>query len=230
MPVRAMALAALTLLAVEQVRAQQTPDLASYLIGDRAAEVALARTAAPANVSDSATVMVLTRKGFVQAVRGTNGFTCLVIRSFAKRVGDPDFWNPRVRAPHCLNTPAVHTVLPEMLKRAEWIMSGVSPAEIATRTRRAYASHEFPMPAAGAMAYMLSPRQYLADSGPHWLPHLMFYYDRAMPAATWGASASTNTVIDGNAAAGDTTSPVLTLLIPVRRWSDGKPVQMHGGQ
>ena len=216
---RAITLAALAVLTVEPIRAQQTRDLAPYLIGDRAAEVALARTAAPSNVSDSATVLVLTRKGFVTAVQGTNGFTCLVIRSFAKSIGAPDFWNPRVRSPHCLNAPAVRTVLPEMLKRAEWIMTGVSPATIAERTRRAYASHAFPMPAAGAMAFMLSPRQHLTDTDPHWLPHLMFYYDRSMPATAWGAGGATNTLIDGSAP----DSPIFTLLIPVRRWSDGKP-------
>ena len=229
MPIRTMTLAALALLAVEPAGAQKARDLAPYLIGDRAAEVALARTAAPPNVSDSATVLVLTRKGFVQAVPGTNGFTCLVIRSFDQTVGAPNFWNPRFRAPHCLNAPAVRTVLPEMLKRAEWIMSGVSPAEIATRTRRAYASHEFPMPATGAMAYMLSPSQYLnAGANPHWFPHVMFYYDRSMPAAAWGASAETNVVIDGSA--GDVNSPILTLLIPVPQWSDGKQAPSHGGQ
>ncbi len=229
MPIRTMTLAALALLAVEPVRAQQARELAPYLMRDRAAEVALARTAAPANVSDSATVLVLTRKGFVKAVPGTNGFTCLVLRSFDQTVGAPDFWNPRFRAPHCLNAPAVRTVLPEMLKRAEWIMSGVSPAEIATRTRRAYASHQFPMPATGAMAYMLSPQQYLnGGANPHWLPHVMFYFDRSMPAADWGASAATNVVIDGSA--DDVSSPILTLIIPIRQWSDGKLALSHGGQ
>ncbi|MEO8736560.1 MAG: hypothetical protein ABI380_08475 [Edaphobacter sp.] len=222
MPIRAVTLAALALLTVGPLGAQ-SPDLARYLMGDRAAEVALARTAAPANVSDSATVLVLTRKGFVKAADGSNGFTCLVIRSFAKNIGASDFWNPRMRAPHCLNAPAVRTVLPAMLKRAEWIMSGVSPAKIAARTRRAYDSHDFPMPAAGAMAFMLSPRQYLGDTDPHWLPHLMFYYDRSMPAAVWGVGGKTNTVIDGS---DSEDSPVLTLLIPVRRWSDGKPAPL----
>ncbi len=228
MLIRALTIATLTLLTVEPISAQQSPDPAAFLIGDRAAEVALARTAAPANVSDSATVMVLTRNGFVKAESGTNGFTCLVLRSFAKPVGDPDFWNVRIRAPHCLNAPAVRTVLPEMLKRAEWAMNGVSPAEIATRTQHAYASHEFPMPAAGAMAFMLSPSQYLGDTGPHWLPHLMFYYDKSMPATVWGTGGATNTLIDGSA--GDAASPVFTLLIPVREWSDGKPAPPHGSK
>jgi hypothetical protein len=215
-------LTGLALLAVRPVGAQQqTPDLAPYLMPDRAAEVALARSAGPANVSDSATVLVLTRSGFVEAARGSNGFTCVVIRSFGGAIGDPNFWNARVRAPHCLNPPASHTVLPEMMKRAEWIMAGVSTAEIATRTKRAYVAHEFPMPAVGAMAYMTSPKQHLADTNPHWMPHLMFYYDKSAPAANWGASGMTAPVIDGSI--GDASSPILTLLIPVRQWSDGTP-------
>jgi hypothetical protein len=70
------------------------------------------------------------------------------------------------------------------------------------------------------MAYMLSPRQWLAPVNPHWMPHFMFYFDRALPAAVWGAEGDpTAPVIDGSA--GEPDSPVLTLLIPVRQWSDG---------
>src|SRR5262249_11431217 len=152
--------------------------------------------------------------GFVEAVRGTNGFTCLVHRSFDGPLGDPGFWDPSIRAPFCLNPPAVSTVLPAMRKRDEWIMAGVRATDIAERTRRAYASREFAMPAAGSMAFMLSPEQHLANTNPHWMPHLMFYYDKSIPAATWGMDAVTNTLIDGSA--GDDVTPVLTLLIPVR--------------
>jgi hypothetical protein len=217
---RTFAIAAAALCVVRTAAAQQPRDFTPYLIADRAAEIALARSAAPAAVSDSATVLVLTRTGFVAASHGANGFTCFVLRSFASPVGDPNFWNPKTRAPHCLSAPAVRTILPEMLKRAEWILAGVSPAEIATRTRAAYASHEFPAPAVGSMAYMTSSQQHLQDDAPqNWMPHLMFYYDRSLPAATWGAGGMTATVID--ATVGDPTSPVQTLLIPVRRWSDG---------
>jgi len=137
--------------------AQQSRDLSPYLIADRAAEVALARSAAPKNVTDSARVLVLTRTGFVEASHGTNGFTCLVLRSFLGGIDDPGYWSPKVRAPACFNPPASRTVLLEQLKRAEWVMAGVSQKEIAARADRAYASRQFPLPAAGAMAYMLSP-------------------------------------------------------------------------
>lgn len=220
-------LAALALLGAfaAPVAAQKTPDLAPYLIPDRGAEVALARSAAPVNVSASATVLVLTHTGFVQAARGTNGFTCFVARSFHGSLTDATFWSPKVRAPHCMNPAASRTILPEMMKRAEWIMAGVSVTEIATRTKAAYASHEFPMPAVGAMAYMLSPQQHLADTNPHWMPHLMFYYDRSAPASTFGAGGFTAPIIDGSV--GDPNSPVLTLLIPVRQWSNGTPALGH---
>lgn len=218
--------AALALLgAAERVAAQKSPDLAPYLMADRGAEVALARSAAPASVSGAATVIVLTRSGFVEAAHGRNGFTCLVARSFNASIGDPGFWNPQVRAPHCLNPQASRSILPEMKKREEWIMAGVSPSQIAARTRRAYASHEFPMPEAGAMAYMMSPQQDFAGTNPHWMPHLMFYYDRSTPASAWGAGGMSAPVINGSA--GDPSSPVLTLLIPVRQWSDGTTAMGH---
>ena len=109
---------------------QKNPDLAPYMMSDRAAEIALARTAAPANIGDSATVLVLARTGFVEASHGTNGFTCVVFRSFAGATSDPNFWNAKVRAPQCLNPPASRTVLPELLKRTEWTMSGVTTTEL----------------------------------------------------------------------------------------------------
>ena len=201
--------------------AQQSHDLSPYLIADRAAEVALARSAAPKHVADSARVVVLTRTGYVEATRGTNGFTCLVMRSFLGSIDDPGYWSPKVRAPACYNPPASRTVLLETLKRAEWVMAGVSQKEIAARTDRAYASKQFPLPAAGAMAYMLSPEQYLADQNPHWMPHVMFFYDRSLPAAAWGAGDMNAPIID--ASVGAPHSPVQTLFIPVRQWSNGTP-------
>jgi hypothetical protein len=212
--------AVLGLFAAERASAQQPPDFAAYLISDRVAEIAFARTAAPKNVSDSATVLVLERHGFVEAAHGTNGFTCFVDRSFDSRVGDPNFWNPNTRAPHCINAPATRTVLRDIKKRAEWVLAGVKPEELAARSKRAYASHELLRPEAGAMAYMLSPTQHLNDGEqPHWMPHLMLYVDAVTPASVYGADGDPSIVIDGSADDHDRAFRVL--LIPVRRWSDG---------
>jgi hypothetical protein len=201
--------------------AQKAADIAPYLTADRAAEVALARTAAPSDISAQATVLVLARTGYTEAAHGTNGFTCVVMRSFAAPPDDPGFWNPRVSAPHCFNPPAARTVLPAILAQIAWALAGATPAELNAKIKNAYAAKTFPMPAAGAMAYMLSPKQHLSDTDPHWMPHLMFYYDRSLTASTFGAGGFTAPIID--ASASDPNSPLQVLYIPTRTWSDGTP-------
>src|SRR5882762_8403271 len=75
-----------------------------YLM-DRTAEIALARSAAPESISADAEVLVLGRHGFETAVKGKNGFVCIVGRGWSS-AADPDFWNPKVRVPICMNSPA----------------------------------------------------------------------------------------------------------------------------
>ena len=199
--------------------AQQALEPHAYLMSDRAGEVALARSAAPARIADSATVLVLTDGGYVRAAAGTDGFTCLVVRSFTAPLNDPDFGNPRIIAPHCFNAAASRTTLQEILQRSAWIMHGVPAAEVAARTRRWYAAGRFPTPAPGAMAYMQSPKQSLSAQGSHWLPHVMFFYDqRRTDAAAFGAGDPPAPLL---VATDDPDTPVMTVLIPVRRWSDG---------
>lgn len=210
-----------TFVAASALGAQKAPDLTPYLIADRAAEVALARTAAPSDISEKATVLVLTPKGYTEAARGTNGFTCIVMRSFAAAPDDPAFWNPHISAPHCFNQPAARTVLPAMLAQIDWALAGATPTELNARIKKAYADKRFTMPAAGAMAYMLSPKQRLSDADPHWMPHLMFYFDRSLKATTFGAGGMTAPIID--ATAGEPNSPMQVIYIPIRTWSDGTP-------
>ena len=58
--------------------------LDAYLIADQNAEIALARSAAPKSISAGAEVMVLGTEGYTTAVKGTNGFLCIVERSWAR--------------------------------------------------------------------------------------------------------------------------------------------------
>jgi len=209
-----------TFVTASALGAQKAPDITPYLIADRAAEVALARTAAPSAISEKATVLVLTPKGYTEAAHGTNGFTCIVMRSFAAAPSDPQFWNTHISAPHCFNPPASRTVLPAVLAQIDWALAGASPAELNARIKKAYAEKRFPMPADGAMTYMLSPKQRLSDDDdPHWMPHLMLYFDRALKGTTFGAGGFTAPVID--ATAGDPNSPMQVIYIPTRTWSDG---------
>jgi hypothetical protein len=80
-----------------------------YFIPAKASEIELARSAAPASISDGAEVLVLTQDGYMTAVKGRNGFVCLVERSWAKTTDDPEFWSPKVRAPICVNAAAART-------------------------------------------------------------------------------------------------------------------------
>ena len=91
------------------------PEMASaeqYRIANREDEIALARSAAPPSISGDAQVLVLGRHGYETAVNGKNGFVCFVERSWAAGFDDPDFWNPKLRAPNCFNSSAARTELP----------------------------------------------------------------------------------------------------------------------
>ena len=79
--------------------------LSQYLITDRNAEIALARSAAPDSISRDAAVLVLGQHGYETAVKGKNGFVCVVQRSWTAGIDDPVFWNPKLRAPHLLQSP-----------------------------------------------------------------------------------------------------------------------------
>jgi len=109
----------------------------SYLIADRNSEIALARSAAPASIPDGAEVMVLERRGFTIAVRGTNGFLCLVERSWGAASDDPEFWNPKVRSPVCFNSAATRTFATIFLMKTKLVLEGKSKTEIAAATAAA---------------------------------------------------------------------------------------------
>src|ERR1700733_15293673 len=74
-------------------------------------EIALARSAAPAAISDKAMVLTLDSQGYQTAVRDTNGFTCLVYRSWMSPGASPDFWNSKLRGPVCYNQAASRSIL-----------------------------------------------------------------------------------------------------------------------
>ena len=190
--------------------------LEQYLMEDRNAEIALARSAAPQSISADADVLVLGRHGYETAIKGKNGFVCMVERSWTAPYGDPGFWNPKGRAPICLNAPAVRTYLPRTIKKTELVLAGRSKAQVFEAIAAAVAKKELPAPEAGAMCYMLSKQGYLSDRVGHWHPHLMFFVPQT-DAAAWGADLSGSPIFsfDGSV------EHMTTFLVPVRRWSDG---------
>src|SRR5690349_6385827 len=141
--------------------------LEQYLIADRNAEIALARSAAPESISGNAKIMVLGPHGYETAVEGKNGFVCLVERSWMSPADDPGFWNPKLRGPICFNPPAAPSVLPATFVRTEMSLAGRTSAEIIEGNKTAFEKGKLPPLEAGAMSYMMSKRDYLTDRGDH---------------------------------------------------------------
>ena len=185
-----------------------------YLM-DRTAEVALARSAAPESISRDAEVLVLGRHGFETAVKGKNGFVCVVERSWTS-TADPDFWNPKVRTPICYNAAAARSVLRRNLKRTDLILAGRTKAQVDEAIVSAVDKKELPAMEPGAMCYMMSKQGYGGDTVAHWPSHLMFFYSQTDP-ATWGAGLPGSPVL----AMSDDQEHVTTFAIGVQRWSDG---------
>ncbi len=90
-----------------------------YLM-ERNAEILLARSAAPDSISSDATVLVLGRQGYETAVRGKNGFVCMVERSWMAPFDSPEFWNPKIRGAECLNRQAARSIVPIAELRTRW--------------------------------------------------------------------------------------------------------------
>lgn len=201
----------------------------AYLMTDRDAEVALARSAAPPAISGDATIMVLTRQGYQAAVQGKNGFVCLVDRSWSSPFDDPEYWNPRKRGPTCLNAPAVRSALPVLYKLTELALSGLSKDAIVAQMKASIANKEFGPPEIGSMSYMMSKIQYLSDGSPHWHPHLMFYMPGEMNGSVWGANLPAGSAVlgGGEDLPGGGRMPWTIFLVPVPKWSDGTPAADH---
>ena len=185
---------------------------------DENSEIALARSAAPSSISDGAEVMVLGRKGYTTAVKGTNGFLCIVERSWGAATDEPEFWNPKVRAPICFNPAAARTFAPIFLMKTKLVVAGKSKAEIVAATASALDKKELPALEPGAMCYMMSKQQYLSDRDMSWHPHLMFFV-AGDAAKSWGANLPGSPVM----AANDPEERVTIFLVWVGQWSDGTP-------
>ena len=190
-----------------------------YLMTNQADEIAQARSAAPPSISNDAGVLILDNHGYETVVKGKNGFVCLVQRAWFSGLDDMEFWNPKERAPICFNPQGARSVLPALLKRTNWVLTGATKAEIIDRTKAALAAHEIPSPEVGTITYMMAKNAYHSDrvAGP-WHPHVMFFLPR-IDVAEWGANVPGSPVMG----AGSATEPWTVFFVPVANWSDGTP-------
>jgi hypothetical protein len=195
--------------------------IAQYLMPDRNAEIALARTAAPQSVSNDAKVLILEWRGYETAVEGKNGFVCMVERSWMSPFNSGQFWNPKVRVPQCFNPAAARTILPLIIKRTGMVLAGLSKAQMIDGIKAAYENQELPPPEPGAMCYMMSRAGYLNDALGHYVPHLMFYFPLT-DKSSWGADLPDSPVTLNPQFQGGP-EPITEFVIAVGKWSDGTP-------
>jgi hypothetical protein len=163
------------------------PPLSQYMMA-RDAEIALARSAAPAGISDRATVKILTESGYEVARQGDNGVVCMVMRGFSAPTYAPAqfrdlVYDATVHAPICFTPPAARTAMPYYELRTRLAMEGKGPDQIAEGLQAAYIKGKLPRREAVTFAYMWSAHQHLGPGIGAWHPHMMVfapYYENAM--------------------------------------------------
>ena len=195
-----------------------------YLMSDRNTEIAFARTAAPESISRDAEVLVLGRHGYETAIKGKNGWVCVVERSWMAPFDDPEFLNPDQRVPLCLNPPAARTHLPLTFKTTELAMAGQSKTQMFDSIKAAYDKKELPLPEPGSMCYMMSKQQYFSRKIGNADPHLMFWFSKK-DHIDWGADFPGSPVDVHQYSP----QPITEFDISVSKWSDGTaaPADSH---
>lgn len=150
--------------------AQELPKLYDASV-PRDRQIALAESAAPAEVSSHATIYILGPKGYEKAREGTNGFSCYVGRHFVKPTETSV-------EPSCFDAEGSRTVLVAYMHEEELRSSGKSEEEIKADTAKGYKEGRFQHPSKVGMLYMMSSENRLpAGNGAtaSFPPHLMFY-------------------------------------------------------
>ena len=180
-------------------------------------EIALAMSAAPAELSSNATVYAV-RDGKVLTLRaGTNGSSCMVARD--SHAGS--------LYPICYNPEGTRTVLERELMQVRLRTLGVAEDSIDRAVEAAYKSGELEIPKDVALAYMMSPQQVLFSNARKegrrvgaWHPHLMVYVPGATPAKFGLSDTGTGDPIQVGAPG----TPQAEVIVKLPKWADGKPV------
>lgn len=134
----------------------------------RERQIALAMSAAPAEVSAKATIYILGRNGYEKAREGSNGFSCLVSREYVT-----------TQEPECFDAEGSATLVHVDLRKEELRAQGKSESEIAADREEGYRTGRFIAPRKPGICYMLSAENWVFDPSQkkviHFPGHLMFY-------------------------------------------------------
>jgi hypothetical protein len=169
--VRAVSIVLLGSAAAVQSMAQELPKIYDASM-PREQQIALAESAAPAEVSSKATIYVLGPKGYEKAREGINGFSCFVGRHFVKPTETSI-------EPQCFDAEGSRTLLPVYLHGEELRISGKSEAEIKADFVDGFKEGRYKYPDKPGFLYMMSSENRLSaitdQSSGIFPPHLMFY-------------------------------------------------------
>jgi hypothetical protein len=134
----------------------------------RERQIALAMEAAPAEITENATVYILGKTGYEVAKTGTNGFSCLVDREFVTTM-----------EPECYDAEGSATTLKTRLRTEELRAQGKSEEDIQRDIEQGYKEGRFKAPDKPGVVYMLSDKNRVYDPSSKQIinfpGHLMFY-------------------------------------------------------
>jgi hypothetical protein len=154
-----------------QGTAQELPKVYDASV-PRERQIALALSAAPAEVSSKATIYILGLKGLEKVREGTNGFSCYVGRHFVKPT-------ETTVEPVCFDAEGSRTTFIVRLREEKLRSDGKSEAEIKADIAIGYKEGRFKDPSKPGFLYMMSSENRLGPTPDHgtasFPPHLMFY-------------------------------------------------------
>jgi hypothetical protein len=133
-----------------------------------ACEEALALSALPERLRDSASVYILTDEGYQQVREGDGQFTCIVERNHVSAL-----------VPQCPDAAGASAIIPGIIMKSNWVLEGLTPDERAARFELQVADGVVQPPAGPGVSYMLSNFNYAWSVRQEALvrvaPHIMYY-------------------------------------------------------
>lgn len=143
-----------------------------------ALEIRFASSAAPPHLRDNATIYVLDpAKGYVMSRQGTNGVSCIVVRSDWQWASPP--FRDDIYWPVCYDSEGSKTLLQDYFYAAELRARGMDSKQVHEAVTKRFGTSASPNPSRTGVAYMIAPimRGYTSAPGPVTMnmPHYMFY-------------------------------------------------------
>ena len=143
-------------------------------------ELRYALSALPPHLRTGATTYILDpAKGYVLNNTGTNGMTCIVVRSDWQYTVRP--FRSDIYWPVCYDSEGSKTLLQDYLYAAELRARGLDATQVHVEVTKRFGTAAYPNPARAGIAYMLAPimRTFgdskVVDPFTMNMPHYMFY-------------------------------------------------------